>query len=245
MESWRIRTAQELFCKPEKYSISYYRGYKQRDDRFYSVGRNNRPAFYPAGFEAEMILQIALAVMLSVVGKTGDAWIDYKPMIKAIHPTITEARIMEILDAVQNYSEDSNAEYKDFGQSVSQPVLLALIQQEADFRNLKHHKDMSIGMCGIKIETAKDMCTALGIQVVKPDTIENLLWQSPTFNIRIASGYLCFLLRYYKGNLPHAISAYNCGLNRFDRCLKKYGKKYHTKYYDRWKRKYDKFEKGG
>lgn len=72
----------------------------------------------------------------------------------------------------------------------------------------------SIGLCQLKVETAKLVGFDGGVEDLK----------DPLTNAFYAGKYLKQQLIRYDGNIPNAIGAYNAGPKGVDRCLKKFGK---------------------
>lgn len=121
-----------------------------------------------------------------------------------------------MLGAVTVTPESMDALIKQIGAKYNvEPALIkATIRAESNWdvnasRYEKHKDDASWGLMQVMLATAK--------WILKNDNITISQLVSPYLNIEAGTAYLAYNLKRYKGNLKHAIAAYNAGSARFNK----------------------------
>ncbi len=180
----------------------------QASNIFRSIGMEKRADQFLDAFLSENELPNAYRFAAEMVAESGD----YKSAVeiakqatqkglfltKQSYPTITK-----------HLADIKSAEWA---------LIHAIIRQESAFDPKAKSSAGALGLMQLLPSTAKEVSRKMRIGY---DT--NWLTTKPKYNMILGSAYIARLIKYYDGNYPLAIAAYNAGPGRVDSWIKTYG----------------------
>ena len=104
------------------------------------------------------------------------------------------------------------------GGEVEAALLLAIARQESRFRFKAESHVGARGLMQLMPATARSMAKREGLPYDK-----ELLFNDPTYNLKLGDAFLRDMIRFYDGSYVLAIAAYNGGPGNVNKWIKKYG----------------------